>query len=376
MREEWDHSVGTGASGENVGRTGQKILLICLGLMLLMSVASLDAESIPSQAGYLEGGLIYTLEARPTPQCHASTLAETREGLIAAWFGGTHEKHPDVGIWVSRRIGGRWQTPIEVANGIQNEPNRESSQRHPCWNPVLFQPRTGPLMLFFKVGPNPQQWWGEMMISEDEGKTWKNRSRLPSAGIGPVKNKPIQLADGTILCGSSTEHEGWRVHFEMTSDLGSTWSRTQPINDGVAISAIQPSILSHPGGRLQALGRSRQGRIWEAWSSDEGNTWGEMTLTDLPNPSAGTDAVTLTDKRQLLVYNPTTKGRSPLEVAVSKDGGKWTSVLTLEDRPGEYSYPAVIQTKDGLVHFTYTWKRRSIKHVVVDPQKLGHGIDH
>ena len=88
--------------------------------------------------------MIYTLEARPTPQCHASTLAETSEGLVAAWFGGTHEKHPDVGIWLSRRIGGRWTTPIEVANGIQNKPNSDSSQRHPCWNPVLFQPRTVP----------------------------------------------------------------------------------------------------------------------------------------------------------------------------------------------------------------------------------------
>ena len=135
--------------------------------MLPPTVGSIGAESIPRQEGYLEGSLIYTLEARSTPQCHASTLAETSEGLVAAWFGGTHEKHPDVGIWLSRRIGGRWTTPIEVANGIQNKPNSDSSQRHPCWNPVLFQPRTGPLMLFFKVGPNPQQWWGEMMIRGD-----------------------------------------------------------------------------------------------------------------------------------------------------------------------------------------------------------------
>ncbi len=367
MREE--QAINAGVS------TAHRILLICL-VMLFTDVGSLGAESIPEQPGYLEGGLIYALEARPTPQCHASTLAQTSEGLIAAWFGGTREKHPDVGIWLSRRIGDRWTTPIEVANGIQNKSNGDSTERHPCWNPVLFQPRTGPLMLFFKVGATPQQWWGEMMISEDQGKTWKNRVRLPDVGIGPVKNKPIQLLDGTILSGSSTEHEGWRVHFEMTPDLGSTWSRTQPINDGVAISAIQPSILTHPGGRLQALGRSRQGRIWEAWSSDGGKTWGEMTLTDLPNPNSGTDAVTLKDKRQLLVYNPTTKGRSPLKVAISKDGKSWAKVLTLEDQPGEYSYPAVVQTGDGLVHVSYTWKRRSIKHVVIDPRKFGHGVSY
>ncbi len=353
-----------------MGSKTPQIFLVLLGLLLYAGVGSLGAESIPRQGGYIEGSLIYTLDARPTPQCHASTLVQVDEGLVAAWFGGTHEKHPDVGIWISRRIEGRWTRPTEVANGIQNPSNSDAPERYPCWNPVLFRPRNGPLMLFFKVGPNPQQWWGEVMISEDEGKTWKDRSRLPDGGIGPVKNKPIQLSNGTVLCGSSSEHEGWRVHFEMTSDLGRTWSRTQPINDGVAISAIQPSILTYPGGRLQALGRSQQGRIWEAWSGDSGRTWSEMTLMDLPNPSAGTDAVTLRDKRQLLVYNHTPKGRSPLNVATSSDGKKWNSALILEDQPGEYSYPAVIQTRDGLVHVTYTWKRRSIKHVVIDPREL------
>jgi predicted neuraminidase len=351
-------------------RAVPRVLAICLCQIALSGMAHLDASPIPEQKGYKQGSLIYSLEERPTPQCHASTLVEGDQGLVAAWFGGTREKHPDVGIWVSRRIEGQWTTPTEVANGIQSPSNDDSPERYPCWNPVLFRPRNGPLMLFFKVGPTPQQWWGEVMISEDEGRTWKDRRRLPDGGIGPVKNKPIQLANGTILCGSSTEHEGWRVHFEMTSDLGKTWSHTQPINDGVAISAIQPSILTHPGGRLQALGRSRQGRMWQAWSTDLGKTWSKMTLMDLPNPNAGTDAVTLQDKRQLLVYNHTPKGRSPLNVAISSDGKKWNEVLALEDQPGEYSYPAVIQTSDGLVHVTYTWKRRSIKHVVIDPKAL------
>ena len=162
----------------------------------------------------------------------------------------------------------------------------------------------------------------------------------------------------------------------MTSDLGKTWSRTQPINDGVAISAIQPSILRHPGGRLQALGRSRQGRIWQAWSIDLGKTWSEMRLMDLPNPNAGTDAVTLQDERQLLVYNHTVRrgpfpsGREMLNVAISEDGMRWSAALVLERAKGEYSYPAVIQSADGNVHITYTWQRRRIRYVVLDPRKL------
>ena len=109
------------------------------------------------------------------------------------------------------------------------------------------------------------------------------------------------------------------------------------------------------------------------WSEDRGKTWGKMTLTSLPNPNSGTDAVTLRDGRQLLIYNhnPNAKGRSPLNVAVSADGKHWQAALALEDEPGsEFSYPAVIQTSDGLVHITYTWKRRRIKHVVLDPAKL------
>jgi predicted neuraminidase len=141
----------------------------------------------------------------PTPQCHASTIAETASGLVTAWFGGTHEKHSDVGIWVSRRVGGAWSDPIEVADGVQSP-----TERYPCWNPVLFQPNDGPLLLFYKVGPSPSTWWGMMMTSEDDGATWSEARKLGTDSrighlLGPVKNKPVQLEDGSILCPSSTE---------------------------------------------------------------------------------------------------------------------------------------------------------------------------
>ncbi|MCI0365613.1 MAG: exo-alpha-sialidase, partial [Phycisphaerales bacterium] len=183
---------------------------------------------------------------------------------------------------------------------------------------------------------------------------------------GPIKNKPIELADGTILCGSSTEHAGWTVHFERTKDLGQTWTRTAPLNDPKEFSAIQPTILKHSANKLQALSRTKQGTVSEIWSNDGGLTWDRMKRTSLPNPSAGIDGVTLKDGRHLLVYNPTTRGRSPLSVVISKDGTTWTPFATLETAPGEYSYPAVIQASDGKVHITYTWKRERIKHAVLD----------
>jgi predicted neuraminidase len=98
-----------------------------------------------------------------------------------------------------------------------------------------------------------------------------------------------------------------------------------------------------------------------------------MRATSLPNPNAGTDAVTLKDGRQMLVYNHTIRGndfpsdRNMLNIAISEDGKSWEPVMTLERQEGEYSYPAVIQAHDGLVHITYTYRRQSIKHVVIDP---------
>ena len=318
---------------------------------------------------------IYIAETAPTVSCHASTIVETTDGLVAAWFGGTYEKHPDVGIWFSRHVDGKWSTPVEVANGVESP-----EKRYPCWNPILFQPALAaggkkpeqplPLMLFYKVGPSPDTWWGMLITSDDAGRTWSKPRRLPDGILGPVKNKPIQLPNGDILCGTSSEHDGWRVHFERSSDLGQTWKATEPVNDSKQIGAIQPSFLVHKDGRLQAVGRTQQKQVFEVSSTDGGQTWGPLTLTSLPNPNAGTDAVTLADGRHLIVYNHTPKGRSPLNVAVSTDGKEWQAALVLESDPGEYSYPAVIQTSDGLVHFTYTWKRKLVKHVVVDPTRF------
>ena len=186
----------------------------------------------------------------------------------------------------------------------------------------------------------------------------------------------MQLADGTLICPSSTEHDGWRVHFELTRDFGKTWEVIGPINDARNFNAIQPSILTYPDGRWQILCRSKEGVIAQSWSPDGGKTWSPFTATHLPNPNSGTDAVTLADGRQLLVYNHTLKkapfpaNRSLLNVAISTDGKKWQPVLTLEQQKGEFSYPAVIQTRDGRIHITYTWKRETIQHVVLDPNQL------
>lgn len=342
---------------------------------MLLSVAMLMftqcKQNVDFKSGILVDEFIYTKASFPS--CHSATIAETPEGMVTAFFGGTRERNPDVCIYVCRKIDGKWTAPEEVANGVQND-----TLRYPTWNPVLFQIPDGDLLLFYKVGPSPSGWWGMMMRSTDCGKTWSKPEKLPEGYVGPVKNKPVLLTDGTLICPTSTEGDGWHVYFEMTKDFGKTWTKTKAINNPKVYNIIQPSILKHSDGSLQMLCRSKNSVIATSSSKDNGETWSLVQDAGLPNNNSGIDAVTLADGRQLVVYNHVKtpigakKGhRTPLNVAVSKDGKHWEAALVLEDSEiSQYSYPAVIQSSDGLVHIVYTWRRERIKHVVIDPKKL------
>jgi len=311
----------------------------------------------------------FIAENPPFPTSHASTIVETREGLLAAWFGGKRERSLDVSIYLSRNDGRGWTPPEEVANGI----DEQQARRYACWNPVLFLRKNSELLLFYKVGPSPETWWGMLKTSTDNGKTWSRGERLPKGIIGPVRNKPVEFADGTLWCGSSAEDGGWRVHMERMkeSDEGKIWHRGKDLNSAMVYGAIQPTILDWGGGKLQILCRTKQGVITECWSTNQAARWSRMVATKLPNPNSAIDGVVLYDGRALLVYNHLPKDRDMLNVAVSPDGLAWQAALELEKEDGaEFSYPAVIQTSDGLVHVTYTWKRQRIKHVVLDPAKL------
>jgi predicted neuraminidase len=342
-------------------------------LALLAMVNAGRAQSIqnPWRTGIVTDEFVY--EKAPYKECHAATIAETPKGLVAAWFGGTKERNPDVCIWVSHRVNGKWTEGVNVANGIQND-----TLRYPTWNPVLYQVPGGELMLFYKIGASPGTWKGYWKTSKDNGYTWSKQMALPEGYLGPIKNKPVMVGKNLISPTSTEGKGGWRIHFEISPDLGKTWKMVDVDKGTDTIDAIQPSILSYKDGRLQLLARTRNRAIAQAWSSDKGLTWTPLSKTNLPNNNSGTDAVTLKDGRQLLVYNHVlppgklAKGaRTPLNVAVSKDGKNWYAALILEDSPiSQYSYPSVIQTKDGMVHFIYTWRRERIKHVVADPSKF------
>lgn len=323
----------------------------------------------------------------PFPESHAATIVETKEGLVAAWFGGTKEKNPDCCIWISRKTKNGWSQPQKVADGVLN------GTKYACWNPVLTLTPSGELQLYYKIGINVAGWSGHVIRSHDCGKTWSTSQPLPDGFLGPIKNKPVWTGK-RMVCPSSTEGEnGWQVHFEISDDEGRTWKKVGPIaadeimeNDKVkrsndkhsTIQAIQPTILMHPDGKLQALCRTQNnGLVATTWSYDQGESWTPLTFIDLPNNNSGIDGVTLKDGRFLLVYNHyryikgKKKNRTPINVAISNDGIHWQAGVILEDSPiNQYSYPSVIQGKDGKVHIVYTWRRQRIKYACIAPEKI------
>ncbi|MFD2584461.1 exo-alpha-sialidase [Pedobacter vanadiisoli] len=329
-------------------------------IFLALSVFAQKVEIIQSASIF---------EKAPFEACHASTLVDIGKGkIMAAWFGGKHEGSKDVVIWSSIKTGTQWSKPVEIANGIIND-----TSRFACWNPVLFKTKDGTLFLHYKVGLNPRTWWAEYKTSVNNGKTWSEAHKLPKDFLGPIKNKPIQLASGSILYPSSTEsldEKTWHIHIEKSDAKARNWKKININCDTFGV--IQPSILSYPNGKLQLLCRSRQNVIVESWSEDKGETWSALKPTQLPNPNSGSDAVTLKDRRQLLIYNPLTagknwwEGRSVLKLAISTDGKNWKDIYTLEDHDqGEYSYPAIIQSDSGLIHLSYTSLRKKIKYFCI-----------
>ena len=381
----------------------------------------------------------FLYEQASFPQCHAATIVETKKGdLVATYFGGKHERNPDVCIWVSIKKKGTdaWSKPILAADGVftldtknaeiagitaESTPASEgpvrrgtasaNQKRKACWNPVITEMPNGELWLFFKVGLKVSDWTGWLCKSKDGGRTWSDKEPLPKGFLGPIKNKP-EIIDGRLLCPSSTEDNGWKFHMEIYDIAKKKWKYVGPIKaelamrtedmkaagaksdkedieapdaGGIAtkdgrhpIDCIQPSILKLKDGRLQVLMRTRNGKIGTSFSSDNGDTWTNVTLLDVPNNQSGTDAVTLKDGRHVLIYNNfaslpgTKKGvRTPLSIAVSDDGTHWRHALTLEDSPiSQYSYPSIIQGRDGTLHAVYTWRRQRISYKQIDIKEL------
>jgi predicted neuraminidase len=339
-------------------------------LLLSIAIFTMHLSAQPKSEFLFEPG------STSFPSSHASTLVELKNGsILAAWFGGTAEGAPDVAIWSSHQAGTTWSTPVELVR----EPGVA------CWNPVLFhvenpQTKLPRLWLYYKFGTDPQNWTAARKYSDDEGITWSSVEHLPAGLVGPVRAKPLVLSDDTIVSGSSTEtYHSWAVWIERSTDFGKTWAKIGPIvppptdlSSNQRQGIIQPSVVSLGAKHLRLYARSTEviGKVVAADSYDDGITWGPAHSIDVPNPNSGIDAIALKDGRVVLVYNNTTKGRSPLNLAISNDGEHFTMFSTLEAQPGEFSYPAMIQSRNGDICITYTWNRKSIRFVRLPHQEI------
>ena len=315
-------------------------------------------------------------QEQPFRSCHASTVAVLPNGTIAsAWFAGKHEKSSDVAIWMSMREAGEWTPPYKAAD--------EEGIAH--WNPVLFV-YGNTVFLYYKVGHEIVDWFTRIIQSEDGGATWSEpRDLVPGdvGGRGPVRNKPITLANGTILAPSSIERrdpsasgkEIWEAFVDRSEDGGATWTMSEFVPMDLssyvgtihwfAKGLIQPTLWTSGGERVHMLLRSTEGSIFRSDSEDGGQTWCEAYPISLPNNNSGIDVVGMDNGLLALIFNPvkgyaTDSPRTPLVIRFSKDNGvTWENEIVLENEPGEYSYPAIVSDGNKL-YVTYTWKRERV----------------
>lgn len=337
-------------------------------LVILLILMCLSCSSVSKRPRATNITSAFIVKEPITSSSHAATLVELQSNqLMAAWFGGKHEGAKDVGIYSAVYNGKVWSAPYQLIKPLIRE-----GDTLPCWNPVLFKSKSQNLYLFYKVGKNPREWFGAMTVSKDNGISWSAPKYLPKGILGPIKNKPVEVTQGVILCGSSTEsidNKEWRVHVEMYTEATDSWEKIAVENDK-GFNIIQPTFLVHSKNTIQMLSRSKHNKIISSWSTDKGKQWNHTDSLNVINSNSGIDAITLSQKAFLLVNNPLPQGkdwfngRNVLDAEYSNDGLHWKKLFDLENQSeGEFSYPAVIQTLDGKIHVLYTYNRKYIKHV-------------
>lgn len=335
------------------------LFMICL----ILSLAA--APQAEEEKPFFNSEPIFSFdESRPSN--HSASLAEMPNGdLLATWFGGSSEGLADVAIWSSRRKAGsnEWSEPAVLVD----EPGI------PEGNSVLFTDSKGKAWLFFVRKFDPR-WdaWDKVKIflqtSEDNGHNWTEPRLLLDEMGWIIRNGVTELPDGRLLLPVYTDAEPMRSLLWISGDGFKTWEvREAPVTKPPNIQAA----YVHPGGErllMYARHHTVPGRIWFSYSKDLGKTWMKPKKMKFPNPDSGIDAVGLKSGAIVLAYNDSPLSRTPLVVALSDDGGrKWPYKKTVENEVMEFSYPFMIQARDGRIHLIYTANdRKFIKHAEFD----------
>lgn len=296
------------------------------------------------------------------PSVHCATLAQLPDGtLLAAWFAGSREMARDVVLMTARLAPGSeaWSAPqvlVEV-------PGRSLGQ------PVfLLHPVNGELWFFFNIIMD-SHWTSAQPYyqrSTDAGRTWQPAQQLMDYPGLMFRSKPFLLPGRIIL--PAYDEVTWQSRMMISDDGGQSWRLTDPLTTPQG--NIHPCLVQRSDSSLLAYlrtgGKTGDGVIWRTESHDGGDTWSAPTPTHLPNPNAGIDLIRLTSGALLLACNPVSTGRTPLCVAWSGEDETWPRQRTLQDAPGEYSYPTLLQGADGTIHMVYTFRREHIQYARFD----------
>ena len=289
------------------------------------------------------------------PSAHAASVVELPHGsLIASWFAGSREGAPDVGIWTSRYESGAWAEPTLLVD----TPGKSNG------NSVLWIDGRGHLRAWFVTMQG--RGWATCSVHElrssDGGVTWSD-NRVIREDLGwMVRNEPVSYGDQLLM--PMYDERDWSAFVLASNDGGDSWIASAQLRSRVGI--IQPAIASLGSGEILMLLRSAGGYVYRSVSAD-GKRWSSPQPTDLPNPNSAVELIRLRSGSLLCVYNPTTRGRSPLRAALSNDGGvSWSTWRDLQSGDGEYSYPTAIQDSEGVIHVLYTHRREAIAHATFD----------
>lgn len=300
-----------------------------------------------------------TLPGRPSSHC--ATLTELADGsLLAAWYSGAREKATDVSIMGSRYQDGRWSEPWV----LHDTPGLSDG------NPTLYTLPDGTVRMFF-VTIQGEGWDTARAYTRrsiDAGRTWTAPERFGDRDGLMFRSRPLRLSSGRLILPAYDEVTWEGLPF-LSDDEGRTWRETSRM--AAPGGCIQPAIVELDDGSLLSYLRTgrRDGWVWQSRSGDGGESWSPCEPTPLPNPNAGLDLIRLADGCLLLAYNPVHHGRSRLALAVSADlGASWRSIGIEAAPEREFSYPQLLQSRDGLCHLLYTYRRESIKHLIIDPK--------
>lgn len=375
-------------------------LTCLLGLVAVSGLAAADELGIVSE-------LVFPLNPQHN---HAPGIVACPNGdLFVTWYRGAGErKADDVAVYAAWKKHGatEWTEPFVLAD----------TPGFPDCNTALFIDREKQLWLFyptvianswescltnFKIAkqfnsPESPRWHREAIILlkpddfADEARLKLDkelepyRDQLPAKTVEGIRVlrerlgeklyqrlgwqprcKPTQLPSGRMLLPLYTDTFSISI-MAITDDGGNTWRASKPL---FGFGNIQPTVLRRNDGTLVAYMRENgvREKIRVAESTDDGETWGDVGVCDLPNPGSGVDGIRLVSGKWLMVYNDTTQGRQRLAVSLSNDEGRtWPITRHLEDQPsGSYHYPAVTQQDDGTIHVVYSYfveGGKSMKH--------------